>query len=72
MLTKSGPLFLTDTTINVDPSSKELAKIAQMTGQMAKIFGLEPVIGMLSFSNFGSSRFPQAKKFQSSNYASQK
>ncbi len=62
MLTKSGPLFLTDTTINVDPSSKELAKIAQMTGQMAKIFGLEPVIGMLSFSNFGSSRFPQAKK----------
>ena len=62
MLTKSGPLFLADTTINVDPSSKELAKIAQMTGQMAKIFGLEPVIGMLSFSNFGSSRFPQAKK----------
>ena len=62
MLTKSGPLFLADTTINVDPSSKELAKIAQMTGQMAKIFGLEPIIGMLSFSNFGSSRFPQAKK----------
>ena len=62
MLTKSGPLFLADTTINIDPSSKELAKIAQMTGQMAKIFGLEPIIGMLSFSNFGSSRFPQAKK----------
>ena len=33
-----------------------------MTGQMATIFGLEPVIGMLSFSNFGSSRFPEAKK----------
>ena len=62
MLTKSGPLFLADTTINVEPSSKELAKIAHMTGQMATIFGLEPVIGMLSFSNFGSSRFPEAKK----------
>jgi len=62
MLTKSGPLFLSDTTINVDPTAKELAKIAQMTGQMAQIFGLEPVIGMLSFSNFGSSRFPQATK----------
>ncbi|MFZ9074466.1 MAG: NADP-dependent malic enzyme [Flavobacteriaceae bacterium] len=62
MLTKSGPLFLSDTTINVDPTAKELAKIAQMTGQMAKIFGMEPVIGMLSFSNFGSSRFPQASK----------
>ena len=62
MLTKSGPLFLTDTTINVEPSAKELAKIAQMSGQMAKLFGLEPVVAMLSFSNFGSSRFPQAQK----------
>ena len=62
MLTKSGPLFLSDTTINVEPSAKELAKIAQMSGQMAKLFGLEPVLAMLSFSNFGSSRFPQAQK----------
>ena len=62
MLTKSGPLFLADTTINVEPSAKELAKIAQMSGQMVKMFGLEPVIAMLSFSNFGSSRFPQAQK----------
>ena len=62
MLTKSGPLFLSDTSINVEPTAKELAKIAQMTGQMAQLFGLEPVIGMLSFSNFGSSRFPQAKR----------
>jgi len=37
MLTKSGPLFLSDTTINVDPSAKELAKIAQMTANMAKL-----------------------------------
>ncbi len=62
MLTKSGPLFLSDTTINVEPSAKELAKIAQMSGRMAKIFGLEPIVAMLSFSNFGSSRFPQAQK----------
>lgn len=62
MLTKTGPLFLSDTTINVDPSAKELAKISQMTANMAKLFNLEPVIALLSFSNFGSSRFPQAKK----------
>jgi len=62
MLTKTGPLFLSDTTINVDPSAKELAKIAQMTANMAKLFGMEPVTALLSFSNFGSSRFPQAKK----------
>ena len=62
MLTKSGPLFLSDTTINVEPTSKELAKIAQMTGHMAELFGIEPIIALLSFSNFGSSRFSQAKK----------
>ena len=62
MLTKSGPLFLSDTTINVDPTANELAKIAQMTANTSKLFGLEPVIALLSFSNFGSSRFPQAQK----------
>ena len=62
MLTKSGPLFLSDTTINVDPTANDLAKIAQMTANTSKLFGLEPVIALLSFSNFGSSRFPQAKK----------
>jgi malate dehydrogenase (oxaloacetate-decarboxylating)(NADP+) len=62
MLTKSGPLFLSDTTINVEPTSKELAKIAQMTGHRAGLFGIEPIIALLSFSNFGSSRFSQAKK----------
>jgi malate dehydrogenase (oxaloacetate-decarboxylating)(NADP+) len=62
MLTKSGPLFLSDTTMNVEPSAKELAKIAQMTANTASLFGLEPIMAMLSFSNFGSSRYPQAKK----------
>ena len=62
MLTKSGPLFLSDTTINVEPSAKELAKITQMTAKTAELFGLEPVVALLSFSNFGSSRFSQAKK----------
>ena len=62
MLTKSGPLFLSDTTMNVEPSAKELAKIAQMTANTASLFGLEPTMAMLSFSNFGSSRYPQAKK----------
>ena len=66
MLTKSGPLFLSDTTINVEPTSKELAKIAQMTGHMAGLFGIEPIIALLSFSNFGSSRFSQAKKVSDS------
>ena len=62
MLTKRGMLFLSDTSINVDPNSKELAKIAQMTAQTVKMFGVEPVVALLSYNNFGSSAFPQAKK----------
>ena len=62
MLTRRGMLFLSDTSINVDPNSKELAKIAQMTAQTVKMFGVEPVVALLSYNNFGSSAFPQAKK----------
>ena len=62
MLTKRGMLFLSDTSINVDPGPKELAKIAKMTAQTVKMFGLEPVIALLSYNNFGSSPHPQAKK----------
>jgi malate dehydrogenase (oxaloacetate-decarboxylating)(NADP+) len=62
MLTKRGPLFLSDTSINIDPTAKELAKIAQMTNYTMKMFGLEPVIAMISYANFGSSKDPHATK----------
>ena len=62
MLTQRGPIFLSDTSININPSAKELAKIAQMTAQTAKMFGLQPVLAMLSYSNYGSSEFPEAQK----------
>ena len=62
MLTERGMLFLADTSINVDPSAKELAKIAHMTAQVLKMFGVDPVVALLSYNNFGSSPFPQAKK----------
>lgn len=62
MLTNRGPLFLSDTSININPSAKELAKIAQMTAETARMFGLTPVVAMLSFSNFGSNATEEAKK----------
>ena len=64
MLTKRGPLFLSDTSINIDPSAEELAKIAQMTNYTMKMFGLEPIIAMISYANFGSSKDPHATKVQ--------
>lgn len=62
MNTSRGPIFISDTAVNVDPSAKELAKIAQLTANTVKLFGLEPVIAMLSYSNFGSSRNERALK----------
>ncbi|MEM6720268.1 MAG: NADP-dependent malic enzyme [Bacteroidota bacterium] len=62
MITERGPIFLSDTSINIDPSARELAKIAQMTAMTVRMFGLEPNIAMLSYSNFGSSGHEKAKK----------
>jgi malate dehydrogenase (oxaloacetate-decarboxylating)(NADP+) len=64
MLTKQGPIFLADTTINVNPSAKDLAKISQMTSKLAKMFGMKPNVAMLSFSNFGSSNTETSKKIR--------
>ncbi|NRT11712.1 NADP-dependent malic enzyme [Flavobacterium sp. 14A] len=62
MMTARGPMFLSDTAINIDPTADELAKIAVMTAKTARMFGVEPVIAMVSFSNFGSSSDPRASK----------
>ena len=55
MLTKRGPMFLADTTININPTAKQLAKISQLTASLAKMFNIKPNIAMLSYSNFGAS-----------------
>ena len=62
MLTDRGPMFLSDTAININPSAEDLVKIVVMTAKTAKIFGVEPVIAMVSFSNFGSSHNEGAAK----------
>ena len=64
MLTKQGPIFLADTTINVNPSAKDLAKISQMTSKLATMFGMKPNVAMLSFSNFGSSNTETSNKIR--------
>lgn len=62
MMTKRGPMFLSDTSINIDPTAKDLAKIAQMTSKVIKMFGMEAVMAMISYSNFGSSNNERASK----------
>ena len=65
MLTKQGPLFLSDTSLNINPNAEQLARIAVNTAKTVKMFGIEPVIGILSFSNFGSSDSEEAEKISS-------
>ena len=62
MSTERGPLFLADTAININPSAEELADIAKMTANVATTLGFEPIMAMLSYSNFGSSTHPNAVK----------
>jgi malate dehydrogenase (oxaloacetate-decarboxylating)(NADP+) len=61
MLTKKGPLFLADTTVNFNPTSEELADITLLAAKEVRHFGLVPRIAMLSYSNFGTSNSPEAR-----------
>lgn len=62
MNTKKGTLFLADTTINIDPTSEDLAEIALLTSKAVKRFNIKPRLAMLSYSNFGSSNSQGSKK----------
>ena len=62
MITKRGPLFLADTSININPTAEELAEIAQNTANVASTFGFDPVIALLSYANYGSSTHPNSRK----------
>jgi malate dehydrogenase (oxaloacetate-decarboxylating)(NADP+) len=61
LLTKKGPLFLADTTVNFHPTAEELADITMMVAKEVRNFNLVPRIAMLSYSNFGSSDSPEAR-----------
>lgn len=59
--TKRGPLFLADTTVNLNPTAEELAEITLMVAKEVKQFNITPRIAMVSYSNFGSSQTPEAQ-----------
>ena len=55
-------IFCGDTTVNIDPTAEQLAQIAFSAGRIVRTLGITPRIAMLSFSNFGSVRHPEAEK----------
>jgi malate dehydrogenase (oxaloacetate-decarboxylating)(NADP+) len=63
LVTHRGDLFfLADATVNIEPTSEDLAEIAISAADLARRFDVEPRIAMLSFSNFGSTRHPRAER----------
>ena len=62
MMTKKGPLFFADTTINVNPTVEDLVEITLLTAKAVQQFNIKPRISLLSFSNFGTSNNPSAVK----------
>ena len=62
LVTGESAYVFADTTVNIDPSAEDLAEIATLAAEGAKMFDIEPRVGMLSFSNFGSVRHPLAEK----------
>jgi malate dehydrogenase (oxaloacetate-decarboxylating)(NADP+) len=61
---KGRTIFLADATVNVYPDSPTLAEIAIQTAKIARRFGIEPKVAMLSFSNFGSTRAQRSERIE--------
>lgn len=66
MSVKGKLMFLADATVNVYPDSRTLAEIAVQTAVVARRFGVEPRVAMLSFSNFGSSQKQRSERLEES------
>jgi malate dehydrogenase (oxaloacetate-decarboxylating)(NADP+) len=54
VMTKKGPFFFADTTVNLDPDMQTLIETTLLSAEEVRKFNIEPVIAMVSYSNFGS------------------
>ncbi|MEN9523076.1 MAG: hypothetical protein RL065_1453 [Bacteroidota bacterium] len=64
LITKQGPLFFADTTVNTNPNVDELVEITELTAAAVSAFSIKPRIALLSYSNFGSGGGDDARKMQ--------
>jgi malate dehydrogenase (oxaloacetate-decarboxylating)(NADP+) len=62
--TKRGPLFLADTTVNLNPSAEQIAEITVNVAKTIQKLKVKPVVALLSYSNFGSSPGPDSEKMK--------
>src|SRR6476660_1910746 len=62
LVTERHVVFCGDTTVNIDPTAEQVAQIAFAASRITRTLGIVPRIAMLSFSNFGSVKHPDAEK----------
>ncbi|MEY5134189.1 MAG: hypothetical protein RLZZ198_2193 [Bacteroidota bacterium] len=60
--TKRGPMFLADTTVNLNPNASQIAEITINVAKTIRKLKVQPKIALLSYSNFGSSPGPDSEK----------
>jgi malate dehydrogenase (oxaloacetate-decarboxylating)(NADP+) len=54
--------FFADTTVSIDPTAEDMAETAILTADFVRRLSINPRVGMISFSNFGSARHPESEK----------
>ena len=64
LLTKRGPLFFSDTTVNVNPTAEDIVEITELTARAVDRFNIKPRIALVTYSNFGSAKGEDADKMQ--------
>ncbi|MBL7814845.1 MAG: NADP-dependent malic enzyme [Saprospiraceae bacterium] len=64
LMSRFGPLFLADTTVNFNPTAEEIVEIAELAAKEVERFNIKPRIALLTYSNFGSAEGDDAKKMQ--------
>jgi malate dehydrogenase (oxaloacetate-decarboxylating)(NADP+) len=64
LMTKRGPMFLADTTINMNPTAEQIAEITSNVAKLIKKLKITPKIALLSYSNFGSAPGDDADKMR--------
>lgn len=64
LLTKKGPIFLSDTTVNFNPTAEEIVEIAELTAKGVERFNIKPRIALVTYSNFGTASGDDAEKMR--------
>ncbi len=64
LMSRFGPLFLTDTSVNFNPTAEEIVEIAELAAKEVEKFNIKPRIALLTYSNFGSADGEDAIKMR--------